>query len=203
MQIPASLAQSKNTTEFAKKLATPEGAAFIASIISDHPHTSWQYDPYRSIDHAAANRIAEAILSSKRHPAHTTVIEQLLPPTEPHNTWYHEALPELRSDLEALPNHLDKHQIANAIFDHWSEAVTASDTSSPADTVSSYDTCELLFTFTPSLSFEDHLIESHKAWSDPGELAITADLQFALSQIGYTVTQFRKNAKNLWIPLNT
>ncbi len=204
MQIPANLAQSATTAEFTAKLATPEGAGFIASIVSAHPHTNWPFDPYRSTDHAAANQIAEAILSSKRETATSTALHQLLPPSEPQDTWYNEALPELRTDLETLPDHLDKDELADALFDHWAEAVTATDDSSPADTVSSYDTCELLFTFTPSLSFEDHLIESHKAWSDPEELTITADLQFALSQIGYTVSQFRKNAKNrhpAWQPL--
>ncbi len=196
MQIPANLAQSETTAEFTAKLTSPEGARFIASIVSAHPHTNWPFDPYRSTDHATANRIAEAILSSKRETTPSSPIDQLLPPTEPQETWYHEALPELRADLEALPDHLDKDEVADALFDHWAEAVTATDASSPADTVSSYDTCELLFTFTQSLSFEDHLIESHKAWSDPEELAITTDLQFALSQIGYTVSQFRKNTKN-------
>lgn len=206
MQLPTHLAQSTSTTDFINQLAAPASAPFLNSLASDHPHMNWPYDPYRSPDHATANRIAQAILQSKRQPDSASNITALIPPCDPHQTWYHETLPALRDSLGTLHPQVDHQEIETAICDHWHDAVTIADTSSPSDTLSSHDTCELLFSFTQSLSFEDHLIESHKAWSDPGELAITEDLQFALTQIGYTVTRFRKIAKNhhpSWQPLTS
>jgi hypothetical protein len=70
------------------------------------------------------------------------------------------------------------------------------DDSSVADLFASYDRCELLFRFSAERWLDDALVFSHRPWPETSELAITANLQFALNNLGYTIGEFRKASGN-------
>jgi hypothetical protein len=65
-----------------------------------------------------------------------------------------------------------------------------------ADLFASYDDCELLFRFSAERWLDDALVFSHRPWPETSELAITANLQFALNNLGYTIGEFRKASGN-------
>jgi hypothetical protein len=71
-----------------------------------------------------------------------------------------------------------------------------SDDSSVADLFASYDRCELLFRFSAERWLDDALVFSHRPWPETSDLAITANLQFALNNLGYTIGEFRKASGN-------
>jgi hypothetical protein len=63
-----------------------------------------------------------------------------------------------------------------------------------ADLFASYDRCELLFRFSAERWLDDALVFSHRPWPETSELAITANLQFALNNLGYTISSARPAA---------
>jgi hypothetical protein len=54
----------------------------------------------------------------------------------------------------------------------------------------------LLFRFSAERWLDDALVFSHRPWPETSELAITANLQFALNNLGYTIGEFRKASGN-------
>jgi hypothetical protein len=78
----------------------------------------------------------------------------------------------------------------------WEDRAAERDDSSVADLFASYDRCELLFRFSAERWLDDALVFSHRPWPQASELAITANLQFALNNLGYTIGEFRKASGN-------
>ena len=178
-------------------LERPVGQKWLDALAREYPHE--RYTRQRSDDFSAKQRnlFASKIIEAKRDDLD---IDQLLQdeirPAEFYWTWCECVEPELESYFE-------NHNAARRV-DHWAEEIRPlwedraadADTSRVTDLFSSWDTCEILFQLTPTRCAEDNLIQSHRSWSEPSELAITSELQYALNQIGYTVSEFRKLARN-------
>jgi hypothetical protein len=90
----------------------------------------------------------------------------------------------------------DDDDAIDAIRYAWEDHAAERDDSSVADLFASYDRCELLFRFSAERWLDDALVFSHRPWPETSELAITANLQFALNNLGYTIGEFRKASGN-------
>ena len=117
------------------------------------------------------------------------------PPAEFGETWYHEIAPQLHGLLETA-GVSDDDDAVDVIRYAWEDHAAGRDDSSVSDLFASYDRCELIFRFSAERWLDDSLVFSHRPWPDAAELAVTANLQFALHNLGYTVSQFRKASGN-------
>jgi hypothetical protein len=122
-------------------------------------------------------------------------MEAEFPPAEFGQTWHHEVAPQLRSNL-AEAGLDDNDDAIDAIRYAWEDHAAERDDSSVADLFASYDRCELLFRFSAERWLDDALVFSHRPGPETSELAITANLQFALNNLGYTIGEFRKASGN-------
>ena len=173
-------------------LSRPVGQRWLDALANAYPHEA--YTPSRSDSFSAdeRNAFASAMLDAKRSgECHIEALSELLTPASSAYTWHDWVRPDLEASLEAAGRR-DVESWSDEIRPLWSERASNADTTSPLDLIGSHDTCEILFSFTRTICGEDNLIHSHRPWSEPSELSITAELQFALNQIGYSVGQFRK-----------
>ncbi len=177
-------------------LQRPVGRRWIEDLASAYPHEAYPRDYSDALGPDRCNAIASRALTAKR--GNLPLIQALAEEFEPSSTYYTWS-DWLRPDLE---RYLEDQGRASAddwleeIQPFWEDKAADRDESSPLDLIASYDTCEILYALTPTPSLEDCLIQSHKPWSEPNELAVTTDLQFALNQIGYTIGDFRARSGN-------
>ena len=116
-------------------------------------------------------------------------------PAEFCSTWHHEVAPEIAALLReaGLP---EDGEALDAILHGWEDRAAGRDESSVGDLFESHDRCELLFRFNTQRWLDDALVHSHRPWPAATDLGVTANLQFALANLGYTITQFRRASGN-------
>ena len=184
-------------------MSTNEGQAWLSRLAEAFPYAAFDRCQRSNWTLKQMNELAARVIDAKyAHADPCDVVASWMGPNSPSDIWYNEIRPDLSDYIEdRMGQAAAKNPTAaadewtDAIYDRWAELVQRQDTSTCDDMLSSQDFCEVVFTFTRSY-FEDDYIWSHRSWSEPKELAITPELQFALSKIGYSVTDFRKLSGN-------
>lgn len=177
-------------------LTSPEGEAWISTLADNFPHTRYWRERSDCWSLKSLNALGARIIDA-RYEGHDVeeAMEAEYPPAEFGQTWHHEIAPQLRRLLETA-GVSDDGDVVDVIRHAWEDHAADRDDSSVSDLFASYDRCELLFRFSGEQWLDDSLIFSHRPWPDAAELAVTANLQFALHNLGYTVSQFRKASGN-------
>lgn len=177
-------------------LASAAGESWVGVLAENFPHTRYWRDRSDCWSLKSLNALAAKIIDA-RYEGHEIeeVMEAEFPPAEFGQTWYHEVAPQLRSSL-AEAGLDDDDDAVDAIRYAWKDHAAERDDSSVADLFASYDRCELLFRFNAERWLDDALVFSHRPWPETRELAITANLQFALNNLGYTIGEFRNASGN-------
>ncbi len=177
-------------------LASDAGVSWIEALAQNFPHTRYWRDRSDCWSLKRLNALAARIIDARYEGREVVeAMEAEFPPAELGETWYHEVVPFLRPCLHAADLDPDD-EASDVIRDAWEERSAARDDSSVADLFASYDRCELLFRFSAERWLDDALVFSHRPWAEASELAITANLQFALNNLGYTIGEFRKMSGN-------
>ena len=184
-------------------MSTNEGQAWLSSLAEAFPYAAFDRCQCSNWTLKQMNELAARVIDakySKEDPS--DIVASWVEPNSPSDIWYNEIRHDLGDHIEdRLAQAAPENSIAaadewtDAIYDRWVDLVESQDISTCDDMLSSLDFCEVVFTFTRS-HFEDDHIWSHRSWSEPKELAITPELQFALSKVGYSVTDFRKLSRN-------
>lgn len=177
-------------------LASAAGESWIGRLAENFPHTRYWRDRSDCWSLKCLNALAAQIIDARYAGNEIEeAMEAQFPPAEFWQTWYHEIAPQLRSTLQDAGLDEDDEAI-DTIRSAWEDCAADRDGSSVADLFASYDRCELLFRFSTERWLDDALVFSHRPWSETRELAITANLQFALNNLGYTISEFRKASGN-------
>ena len=178
-------------------LASGAGSAWIAQFAEAVPHTRYWRDRSDCWSLKQLNVLAARIIDA--HYAGKDIeraMEAEFSPAEFGDTWYYQIVRALRDQLDAAGIGDTDGQIREAIRSAWEDAAADRDDSCVANLFASHDRCELLFRFSSAQWLDDSLIHSNKPWPEESALSVTRKLQFALSNLGYTVTEFRKRSKN-------
>jgi hypothetical protein len=189
-------------------LATEPGTKWIDNLAKAYPHTNYERDRSTSYTLKQCDQYAAAIIDAKRQDLEIAeCLQDELRPASFGSTWHHWVKPDLKPALRNQFNNRDlEEEWAESLRYAWEERAAEADDSTVTDLLGSYDYCQLLFRFSQGEYVEDTMIVSHKPWSDPSELAVTDDLQFALNNLGYTIGQFRAachNKHKAYKPLKT
>ena len=176
--------------------ASPEGEAWIGTLADNFPHTRYWRERSDCWSLKSLNALGARIIDARYEGRDVEdAMEAEFKPGDSWSTWYHEVASPVRGLLRDA-GLLEDADAFDAIRDGWEDHAADRDDSSVSDLFASYDRCELLFRFSAEQWLDDSLVFSHRPWPDAAELAITANLQFALHNLGYTVSQFRKASGN-------
>ncbi|KUR69874.1 hypothetical protein AQZ52_17900 [Novosphingobium fuchskuhlense] len=172
------------------------GERWLGLLADEFPHSRYWRDRSDCWSLKSLNALAARIIDA-RYEGHDVeeAMEAEFRPVDFWATWHHEVAPEIRSLLRET-GIADDGETFDAIRDGWEDHAAARDESSVSDLFASYDYCELLFRFTNERWLDDSLVFSHRPWPDAAELCMTPNLQFALANLGYTVSEFRKASAN-------
>jgi hypothetical protein len=176
--------------------ASPEGEAWIGALADNFPHTRYWRDRSDCWSLKSLNALGARIIDARYEGNDVEdAMEAEFKPGDSWSTWYHEVASPIRGLLRDA-GLLEDADAFDAIREGWEDHAADRDDSSVSDLFASYDRCELLFRFSAEQWLDDSLVFSHRPWPDAAELAVTANLQFALHNLGYTVSQFRKASGN-------
>jgi len=178
-------------------LASKPGAEWIAQLAEAVPHTRYWRDRSDCWSLKQLNGLAAKIIDAHYEGQDVEcAMEAEFPPSEFGDTWHYQIARPLRDQLDAVGIDDTDGEIREAIRSAWEDAAADRDDSRVADLFASHDRCELLFRFSIEQWLDDSLIHSRKPWPEASALSVTRNLQFALSNLGYTITEFRKQSKN-------
>lgn len=178
-------------------LESETGRRWIVELADSCPHSRYWRDRDDCWSLKQLNGLAALIIDARyAGDDPEEVMEAAFPPAELGDTWRAMIAPGLRDQLEAAQIADLDHEIRDAIRAAWEEEAAARDESNVADLFASHDHCELLFRFSTERWLDDSLIHSRRPWAEAAELQVTRNLQFALTNLGYTVSQFRKASGN-------
>lgn len=178
-------------------LSSEAGSAWTAQLAESVPHTRYWRGRSDCWSLKQLNGIAARIIDAHYEGQDVEcAMEAEFPPDEFGDTWHHEIAPHLRDQLNAAGIGDTDGEIREAIRSAWEDAAADRDDSRVTDLFASHDRCELLFRFSVERWLDDSLIHSRKPWPEASALSVTRNLQFALSKLGYTVTEFRKRSGN-------
>ena len=178
-------------------LSSEGGSAWIAQLAESVPHTRYWRGRSDSWSFKQLNGLAARIIDAHYEGQDVEcAMEAEFPPAEFGDTWHHEIARHLRDQLDAADIGDTDGEIREAIRSAWEDASVDRDDSRVTDLFASHDRCELLFRFSTEQWLDDSLIHSRKPWPEASALSVTRNLQFALSNLGFTVTEFRKRSGN-------
>lgn len=177
-------------------LASEAGASWLGALADNFPHSRYWRDRSDCWSLKSLNALAARIIDA-RYDGHDVeeAMEAEFRPADFWSTWYHEVAPEVRGMLREA-GIADDGNTFDAIRNGWEDHAADRDESSVGDLFASHDHCELLFRFSTERWLDDSLAFSHRPWPEAAELGVTPNLQFALANLGYTVTAFRKASGN-------
>ncbi len=178
-------------------LASDAGADWIAQLAEAVPHS--RYWRYRSDCWSLKqlNGLAAKIIDAHYEGQETEcAMETEFAPAEFGDTWHYQIARPLRDQLDAAGIGDTDGEIREAIRSAWENAAADRDDSRVADLFATHDRCELMFRFSTEQWLDDSLIHSRKPWPEASALSVTLNLQLALSNLGYAVTEFRKRSGN-------
>ena len=171
--------------------------AWFAELAEAVPHTRYWRDRSDCWSLKQLNTLAARIIDARYAGEDVEcAMEAEFPPADFGDTWHYQIASPLRDQLDAAGIGDTDGEIREAIRSAWEEAAADRDDSRVADLFASYDRCELLFRFSTEQWLDDSLIHSHKPWPEASALSVTRNLQFALANLGYTVSDFRKRSGN-------
>lgn len=178
-------------------LASDAGADWIAHLAEAVPHTRYWRDRSDCWSLKQLNGLAAKIIDAYYEGLDVEcAMEAEFSPAEFGETWHYQIASPLRDQLDAAGIGDTDGEIRDAIRSAWEDAAADRDDSRVADLFASHDRCELLFRFSTEQWLDDSLIHSRKPWPEAPALSVTRNLQFALGNLGYTVTEFRKRSDN-------
>lgn len=178
-------------------LESDTGRRWIADLSQSCPHTRYWRDRSDCWSLKQLNELAARIIDARyAGDDPEDAMEAAFPPAEFGDTWCAMIAQELRDQLETARIADFDHEIRDAIRAAWEDEAAARDESRVADLFASHDRCELMFRFSTEQWLDDSLIHSRRPWPEAAELLVSRNLQFALTNLGYTVSQFRKAAGN-------
>jgi hypothetical protein len=178
-------------------LGTEAGSGWLGKLADAFPHTRYWRDRSDCWSLKSLNALAARIIDAHYDGDNVEdAMEAEFPPVEFWQTWHHEVARPVRDALADAGIPCDPDDSLDRIREGWEEAACERDDSGVADLFASYDRCELLFRFTRERWLDDSLIYSHRPWPDAGELVVDRNLQFALANLGYTMTEFRNLSRN-------
>lgn len=197
---------SSTPTDPAVFLSTDQGGKWANELATSYPHTRYERDRSTTFSLKDCDKFAAAIIDAKRTGESVdTLLADEIRPASFRDTWRYVIQDDLKTTLR---DHFDDRDVEeeweDSVYPAWRETASNNDDSKVTDLFASYDYCELLFRFSEGEYVEDTMITSHRPWSEFSELAVTPDLQFALTNLGYTVSQYRAASKNrheAWRPL--
>lgn len=172
-------------------LASAEGRQWLENLVEESWYRRYSQDYSHSYSLEALNSIASSILNAKY--GHDNIGEDRLCSNDTDNYWWQAVRPQFNGgtiDLGA------NDEWDEALRDAWTEAACLADTSKPEDMFSRSDRCELMFRFTRQQYLEDALCYSNGYAPDFRNMVVDENFQFTLSQLGFTVTQYRKVSGN-------
>jgi len=161
-----------------------------------------------SLDLRTSNEIGDQILDIKLSRSHED-IEDILAnhfggerPAE--DSYEEEYESDIREKVEDLAELIEEEGLSSLDVDEWLDAIkeivvdhmSDNDDSTVRDMLNSFDRCEVAFIFKRPGHSLDRMISSHQPWSDPAEISMDAELQFVLSRLGYTISEFREITGN-------
>jgi len=178
-------------------LASEPGADWIAQLAKAVPHTRYWRNRSDCWSLKQLNGLAAKIIDAHYEGQDAEcAMEAQFSPAEFGDTWHYQVAGPLRDQLDAASIGDTDREIRDAIRSAWEDDAADRDDSRVADLFASHDRCELLFRFSTKQWLDDCLIHSRKPWPEASSLSITCNLQFALSNLGYTITEFRKRSAN-------
>jgi hypothetical protein len=178
-------------------LASPAGQDWLGNLADNFPHMRYWRDRSDCWRLSRLNALAARIIDAHYDGQDVEeAMEAEFPPAEFWPTWQHEVAPAVRTLLHDAGVRDDDEEILDAIRSGWEDIAADRDDSCVGDLFASYDRCELLFRFSPHRWLDDSLLHSRRPWPQFAELAVTQNLQFALGNLGYTISQYRKASGN-------
>ncbi|MDE2563018.1 MAG: hypothetical protein KGL48_12305 [Sphingomonadales bacterium] len=177
-------------------LASAAGETWLSGLADNFPHSRYWRDRSDCWTLKSLNALAARIIDARYDGREVEeAMEAEFPPSEFGDTWHHVVAPELRGLFQAA-GVTDNDAVNVAIRLAWEDRAAARDETSVGDLFAGHDRCELLFRFSCERWLDDALVYSHRRWPDAGELAVTRNLHFALANLGYTISEFRKLSGN-------
>ena len=178
-------------------LASEEGLAWVVQLAEAVPHTRYWRDRSDCWSLKQLNGLTAKIIDAHYDGQNVEcAMEAEFSPAAFGDTWYYQIARPLRDQLDTAGIGDTGGEIREAIRFPWEDAAADRDDSRVTNLFASHDHCELLFRFSTQRCVEDSLIHSRKPWPEASALAVTRNLQFALANLGYTVTEFRKRSNN-------
>ena len=197
MPLITAFPEHADLADFDAFLASDAGADWIAQLAEAVPHTRYWRDRSDCWSLKQLNGLAAKIIDALYEGQDAEfAMEAEFPPSEFGDTWHYQIARPLRDQLDAAGIGDTDGEIRDEIRSAWEDAAADRDDSQVADLFASHDRCELLFRFSTEQWLDDSLIHSRKPWPEASALSVTRNLQFALSNLGYTVTEFRKRSEN-------
>lgn len=191
---------------------TDRAASLVAGICKNLYFSAYERSYGDRFEKSYLRGLAEKILDAKRNAssAEQEAVATIVLHEEVHAasawdaTYYQEndiksALQDLVSEVEDkdLGVELCVDTLIDALRENIADRLEEEDGSAPEDLFSRFDRAEVFFCFRqPGTYMVDEMVESHKNWADPEELAITDGLKHALAVMGYTVGEFRSAFRN-------
>ncbi len=197
MNLPDELTHASTTQKLEAFFESYRSSQWISDLARQYPHERWPSQSHTTFSASDLNKYAATIIDALYAGDQIEdALAGILTPIPFWNTWHHELEPALKTAFSDAGFHDLDEDCRSQIEDNWHDAAVRSDATTISNIFARHDQCEVLFIFNRSRDLDDNLIECHKPWSDASELAITTELQFALSNIGYTIGEFRKLAGN-------
>lgn len=185
-------------------LASADGHRWLGALAENFPHASYERCNSDRWELKRLNAIGARILDA--HYEGGDVDEAVageVSSADCFDTWYHSVAPHIREFLRGASGQEPDEEVLDTIRYGWEEGAIERDTSTPQEVFTSHDRVELLFRFNTQTWLDDALIHSHKPWADFSALAITDNLCFALSQLGFTLGDYRKASGTAIGPMQT
>jgi hypothetical protein len=178
-------------------LASADGQRWLGALAENFPHASYERCYSDRWELKRLNAIGARILDAHYEGGDVgEAVAAEVSSADCFDTWYHSVAPHIREFLRGASGQEPDEEVLDTIRYGWEEGAIERDTSTPQEVFSSHDRVELLFRFNTQTWLDDALIHSHKPWADFSDLAITDNLCFALSQLGFTLGDYRKASGN-------
>ncbi len=194
-------------------LETDRGAAFVASLCNGLYYTRWEnYYGRSAMSIDEGNNLAALILEAKTTPDENVSEEGRIngamhahfgDGSDIRLEWWDyqrgevsSSLDSINADLEDFGLELDTDEWLSALEDPICERLVDEDDSKPGDILDRFDLCEVIFLIKAEGYTIDEMISSNRSWADFGDLHVGPELQYPLSRMGYSLTDYRKISGN-------
>ena len=190
-RLPDNIGSATDTRIF---FASESGQQWISDLAKNTYFRRYESDYRNLLNLKQCNDIAGQFIGEHYGIGQPFSAADAIPQNEPFDCWQYEMIPELKSIFQERDIQVD--EIEDALRPEWEAAINDHDFSKPTDAFSQHDRCELLFMFQDTQYVLDGLCQSQGNWPDFSKMCIDANLQHSLNQLGHTLGEYRKYAKN-------